>query len=92
MKKLTDDEKGIIRRAFSKHYHSLRRAADKCMGGLWPNIYLCEAERTAELLKKLLGKDEEILSLQSKAPREEPVPPPATKSATKSGPKYPKIA
>ena len=61
MKKLTEDEKGIIRRAFSRHYHSLLRAAEKCAGNLWPTLYCAEAERTEELLKKLLGKNEKIL-------------------------------
>jgi hypothetical protein len=61
--KLTEDEKGILRRALSRHYHGLQRAAENCSGGLYPVIYSGEADRTAELLRKLVGKKEKVLSL-----------------------------
>lgn len=57
---LTEDDKVIIRRALSRHYRALFAAADKCTGSLYPRINLGEATRTAELLRKLLGPDEQI--------------------------------
>ena len=61
--RLTEDEKGIIRRAFARHYYSLRSSADKCSGDLWYRIYKGEADRTEALLKKLLGKNETLIKL-----------------------------
>lgn len=62
MKTLTEDDKGIICRALSAHYHSLIRARNRCVGSLYPGIYAGEANRTEALLKKLLGNNEEVLS------------------------------
>ena len=60
--KFTEEEKGIIRRAFSKHYHSLMKSSSQCSGELWASIYAGEAESTETLLQKLLGKNEDIVS------------------------------
>jgi hypothetical protein len=62
MTRLTEDDKGILRRALSRHFNSLLRAADKCAGDLYPVLYRSEADRTHKLLQRLVGKSENILS------------------------------
>ena len=53
--RLSEGEKGIIRRAMSRHYNALVAASNKCVGSLYPGIYYGEAERTRELAKRLVA-------------------------------------
>jgi hypothetical protein len=53
---LSDDDRRILARAMGDQVRHLRAAAGRCMGDLYPSIYLADAERAAALYERLTGE------------------------------------